>query len=105
MRKRIRHIASGLILTFIIALIPNEYVHFLYGHEDTHCHYHPELTLEKRHHHCQILRHQFSVFVDVIIPRVPDKPCFPENPVIPDNHFFFSNSHSHYSPRSPPLSC
>ena len=105
MRKRIRHIASGLILIFIIALIPNEYVHFLYGHEDTHCHYHPELTLEKRHHHCQILRHQFSVFVDVIIPRVPDKPCFPESPVIPDNHFSFSNSHSHFSPRSPPLSC
>lgn len=51
-------------LVFSILLIPKEYIHDLYGHEDTPCGKHNESAphVEKKHTHCQILKFEASIF-------------------------------------------
>ena len=56
------YIARSLLLVFSIILIPKEFIHDLYGHEDTRCIPGAQATLEPKHHHCAILQIIASVF-------------------------------------------
>jgi hypothetical protein len=42
---------------------PKEFIHDLFGHEDTIDHYHSDATIEKIHKHCSILQISFSIFI------------------------------------------
>ena len=67
-----RNIAITLLAVLGIILIPREYIHALYGHEDTHCVPHSGYTLEKAHHHCKILQVTFPVFLDQYQTLLPE---------------------------------
>jgi len=47
-------------------MTPKEYIHDLFGHDDTHDSYHPELSIEKQHKHCSIFQVTFSSFVSYL---------------------------------------
>ena len=52
-----------LLVSFLPVLVPKEYIHDLFGHEDTFENYQSALTIEKAHKHCSILQVSFSCFV------------------------------------------
>jgi hypothetical protein len=56
------NIARSLLLVFSVILVPREFIHGLYGHEDTRCVPGSEPTLEQKHHHCAILQIEAPVF-------------------------------------------
>jgi hypothetical protein len=56
------YIARSLLLVFSIILVPKEFIHSLYGHEDTRCIPGAQVTLGPKHHHCAILQIVASVF-------------------------------------------
>jgi hypothetical protein len=84
-----RYISILLLVSFLPFVIPKEYIHDLFGHEDTHDDYHPSLIFEKKHTHCSILQITLSTFIshlkNVILRREPDKTVFsfPGNSFIP----------------------
>jgi hypothetical protein len=51
-----------LLLCLSLVIIPNEYLHAIYGHEDTECHSGPDQGFNAMHRHCKILQHHFSIF-------------------------------------------
>ena len=53
-----------LLVVLGLALTPMEYVHSLYGHEDTHCLPHSAPCIGEAHHHCKILQLIPYVFLD-----------------------------------------
>ena len=55
------HISSILLLLFI-AIIPHETWHLLMNHNDTHCEFHHENTIEQKHQHCEMLAFEISSF-------------------------------------------
>lgn len=59
-----QNIASGLMFLLCIILMPVDYIHEIYGHDDTHCHPHTQMTFDKQHHHCELLQYRFSLFLD-----------------------------------------
>jgi hypothetical protein len=42
-------------MTISLFIVPKEYIHDLYGHEDTRDNNQQQQTLEKAHRHCEIL--------------------------------------------------
>ena len=62
-----------LFLSFLPVIIPREFVHELFGHEDTTDHYHAAVILEKGHTHCSILNITFSNFISCLKNPVPEK--------------------------------
>jgi hypothetical protein len=59
-----RHFSFFLLLAFFLAVTPPEFLHDLLGHDDTHCRFHADLTLEQRHVHCKILQVQSLKYVN-----------------------------------------
>jgi hypothetical protein len=68
-----RHISLYLLLSFLLAVTPTEFLHGLLGHEDTTCRYHADLAIESRHVHCTILQVQIQQYVS------PEKKPLPES--------------------------
>lgn len=60
-----RYISILLLVGFLPVLTPKEYIHDLFGHEDTHENYNSALTIDKAHKHCSILQVTFSTFVSL----------------------------------------
>jgi len=100
---RIRqNIALFLLVCFLPVVTPKEFIHSLFGHEDTHCHYHPDLTIEKAHRHCGILQVTASSFVSEFKTVLPGKivnnfVCF-----FPDQSFISGISYHLSFLRAPP---
>jgi len=63
MSKLARYISILLLASFLPFVIPKEYIHDLFGHEDTHDEFHPSLIIEKQHTHCSILQITLSNFI------------------------------------------
>jgi|WetSurMetagenome_2_1015567.scaffolds.fasta_scaffold317187_2 hypothetical protein len=63
MKMMYRQTSALLLLAFFLAITPPELLHELLGHEDTHCLYHPDLSLEKQHVHCNILQVQAMKYI------------------------------------------
>ena len=63
MLKISRYISILLLVNFLPFVIPKEYIHELFGHEDSLDRYHSDLTFEKAHKHCGILQITTSSFV------------------------------------------
>jgi hypothetical protein len=55
--------ALFLLVCFLPVITPKEFIHSLFGHEDTHCLYHSDLTIGTVHRHCSILQITSSTFV------------------------------------------
>lgn len=53
---------STLILLLFLAIIPHESWHLLMNHNDTHCEFHHENTIEQKHQHCEMLAFEISSF-------------------------------------------
>lgn len=58
-----RYISILLLVCFLPIVTPKEFIHDLFGHEDTIDHYHSDITIEKIHKHCSILQVTFSSFL------------------------------------------
>jgi hypothetical protein len=52
-----------LLAVFLPVLTPAEFIHDLFGHEDTHDIFQPISTIDKAHRHCQVLQITFSSFI------------------------------------------
>ncbi|MGA3013452.1 MAG: hypothetical protein ABSD71_05400 [Bacteroidales bacterium] len=63
MKKIDQYISILLLVCFLPIVTPKEFVHDLFGHEDTIDHYHSDVTIEKVHKHCEILQITFSSFL------------------------------------------
>jgi hypothetical protein len=61
-----RYISILLLVCFLPVVTPREFIHDLFGHEDTHDDYHPAVTFEKAHKHCSILQITFSSFISYL---------------------------------------
>jgi len=68
-----RYISILLLVSFFPVLTPKEFIHDLFGHEDTHDVYHPDLSIEKQHRHCSIFQVTFSSFVSYLKNFVQEK--------------------------------
>jgi len=92
-----KYIPILLLASFLPFVIPKEYIHDLFGHEDTHDEYHPSLVIEKRHTHCSILQITLSNFLstlkNVFFKSEPDYTfyIFPESSFIPGISVDLSN--------------
>jgi hypothetical protein len=61
---RIRqYIAVFLLLTISLFIVPKEYIHDFYGHDDTRDIQSKETTLTNIHHHCQILNYNTPNYI------------------------------------------
>lgn len=63
MKKIDQYISILLLVCFLPIVTPKEFIHDLFGHEDTIDHYHSAVTIEKVHKHCSILQVTFSSFI------------------------------------------
>lgn len=66
MIKMNRYISIFLLVCFLPVLTPKEFIHNLFGHEDTNDIYHSSITIEKQHRHCGILQITFSSFISYL---------------------------------------
>jgi hypothetical protein len=66
MSKLNRYISFLLLVCFLPVVTPKEFIHDLFGHEDTQDHYHSAVTIEKIHKHCSILQISFSIFISFL---------------------------------------
>jgi hypothetical protein len=57
-----RDIAFFLLLCFLPVITPKEFIHGLFGHEDTSDVFHVTTSVEKVHKHCSLLQMTFSTF-------------------------------------------
>ena len=97
------YISPGLMLVFTIILIPNEYIHLIYGHEDTHHVFNSDPTFENHHHHCQILSHRFSIFLNDYRPLTASTQVYYRFVAVSLYQAETGQVHYNLSPRSPPL--
>jgi hypothetical protein len=58
-----KNISFFLLLIVSLFIVPVELIHDLYGHEDTICFPHSNTTIEKKHHHCDILKYVAPYFI------------------------------------------
>ena len=73
MRKLKSGFSVFMLVVLGLALTPMEYVHSLYGHEDTHCLPHSSPGIGKAHQHCKILQLIPYVFLNAGKLSVPAK--------------------------------
>jgi hypothetical protein len=86
MNKIPRYISILLIVSFLPVIIPREFVHNLFGHDDTCDFYHAAKTIEKAHTHCSILQITFSTFISSL------KNFLPQNEVTGSDYTFSCRS-------------
>jgi hypothetical protein len=92
MNHHLRQITSGfLLVAFLFAIAPKEFLHHLAGHEDTRdCTTDGVTAISSEHIHCQILQLQVNPFTesDAVIMTV--QPFFPEvnTMLLPASHDF-----------------
>ena len=61
---RVKRYISILLLACLLPVVtPVEFVHDLFGHEDTHDGFQPSVSIDKAHRHCLILQITFSTFI------------------------------------------
>ena len=68
-----RFISILLLASFLPVIIPREFVHDMFGHDDTPDQYHGGITIEKVHKHCSILQITFSTFLAYLKISIPEK--------------------------------
>jgi len=104
MFKLNRYLSILLLACFLPVVTPREFIHELFGHEDTQDIFHSTPTIEKIHQHCSLLRVTFSTFVPHLQPFLLQKVL---------NIAFYSLPHFSFIPgisvnlsflRGPPLS-
>ncbi|MGA2822857.1 MAG: hypothetical protein ABSE72_04960 [Bacteroidales bacterium] len=89
MSKVNRYISILLLVCFLPVVTPKEFIHDLFGHEDTLDHYHSDITIEKIHKHCSIFQISFSIFISSLKSFFPKKEIdncaysFPQQTYIP----------------------
>jgi hypothetical protein len=66
MNRITRYISILLLVSFLPILTPREFIHDLFGHEDTFDAYHSALVIERVHTHCSILQVTFSTFISTL---------------------------------------
>jgi hypothetical protein len=52
-----KYISYFLLLTISLFIVPKEYIHDIYNHQDTRCFEHQQSSFEKAHIHCEILKY------------------------------------------------
>ena len=68
-----RYISFLLLVCLLPVVTPREFIHDLFGHEDTQDHYHSAVTIEKIHKHCSIFQISFSIFLSSLKSFFPTK--------------------------------
>jgi len=58
-----KYIAILLLLTISLFIVPKEYIHDFYGHNDTQDISGKDITLNNSHHHCQILNYNTPNYI------------------------------------------
>jgi len=97
-----KYIPILLLASFLPFVIPKEYIHDLFGHEDTQDEYQSSLILEKHHTHCSILQITLSNFLST-----SNTVCFKNEPyhsfyIFPESSFIPGISVNLSNLRAPP---
>jgi hypothetical protein len=99
-----RHISVFILVCFLPVITPKEYIHDLFGHEDTPDLYHPATIVEKAHKHCTILHFVFHSFVSLLKPFLAGEDPFQSLLTVASRSFIPGLSVNLSSLRAPPLS-
>jgi hypothetical protein len=91
-----------MLLTITLFVVPKEYIHDLYGHEDTRDISHQQQTFEKAHRHCEILGYntphyifQYKIFLLSV--------SFIQQTIFINHHFtYIIPFSSYFNLRAPP---
>ncbi|MGD0709827.1 MAG: hypothetical protein ABR968_01455 [Bacteroidales bacterium] len=100
---RIRqYIAVFLLLAISLFIVPKEYIHNFYGHDDTHDITSKDVTIANIHHHCQILNYNTPNYIfqhkAFLLPV-----SFIEQSILPYRQFsFIIPFSSYFNLRAPP---
>jgi|WetSurMetagenome_2_1015567.scaffolds.fasta_scaffold353596_1 hypothetical protein len=92
------------LLLISVFIVPKEFIHSLYGHEDTTCFSHQGRTIEAKHQHCEILKYHAPVFVENVKIENLCQLCNLSGISIPKYFCTFFPVFNSYLLRAPPFS-
>lgn len=97
-----QNIAIFLLVCFLPVVTPKEFIHYMFRHVDTICHFHSDRTVGIVHKHCSILQITASAFVPEQKPPLAGKIVHPAICFLPDQPFISEISCNLSFLRAPP---